>query len=188
MPAGIDCQRCHGPGSRHMQAAHKATPMMAEIRAGIVNPARLSKERQMEVCLQCHLETTSAPLPASIRRFDKGPFSYLPGQPLSNFILSFDQAPGHGRQDRFEIAGAAYRFRQSQCFLQSHGALTCQTCHNPHDIPRGAGRRHLLRPHLLPNATPLPWRASLQTADILPAPIALVATCPSAEPMTPSTS
>ena len=27
--------------------------------------------------------------------------------------------------------------RQSQCFLKSAGNLTCTTCHNPHDIPRG---------------------------------------------------
>ena len=39
----------------------------------------------MEVCTQCHLETTSAPLPNAIRRFDRGPFSYRPGEPLSAF-------------------------------------------------------------------------------------------------------
>jgi hypothetical protein len=41
------------------------------IRAAIVNPGRLSPERQMEVCMQCHLETTSLQLPNEIRRFNR---------------------------------------------------------------------------------------------------------------------
>lgn len=129
LPEGIDCQRCHGPGARHAQLA---------TRDSIVNPARLGPERQMEVCLQCHLETTSTRLPGMIRKFDRAPFSYIPGQPLGGFIQTFDHAPGSGREDKFEIAGAAYRLRQSPCFLKSNGALTCTSCHNPHDVPRGA--------------------------------------------------
>src|SRR6185369_11822681 len=49
----------------------------------------------------------------------------------------FDEAPGSGHDDKFEIAGAAYRLRASECFLKSEGKLGCTTCHNPHDIPRG---------------------------------------------------
>ncbi len=67
---GIDCQRCHGPGSRHVDLAGGGKAQKPEIRAAIVNPARLNPERQMEVCMQCHLETTSAELPGMIRRFD----------------------------------------------------------------------------------------------------------------------
>src|SRR5207244_9012585 len=134
IPEGIDCQRCHGPGQRHIEAATKPAAR-EEIRAAIVNPARLSPEREMEVCLQCHLETTSRLLPHSLQRLGRGPFSYLPGQPLADFRLSFDRAPG--KNEDFEIAHAAYRLRESQCFLKSAGRLRCTTCHNPHDIPRG---------------------------------------------------
>lgn len=137
LPEGIDCQRCHGPGAKHVRLARTKAVAAALIRASIVNPARLPKDRQAEVCLQCHLETASGRLPSLIRRFSVGPFSYLPGQPLGDFTLSFDQTPMPGR-DKFEIAGAAYRLRQSACFLKSNAALTCTTCHNPHDIPRGA--------------------------------------------------
>jgi predicted CXXCH cytochrome family protein len=66
---------------------------------------------------------------------DRAPFSYIPGQPLGDFRLAFDRAGGMG--DRFEVAHAAYRMRESQCFLKSAGKLTCTTCHDPHNIPRG---------------------------------------------------
>jgi predicted CXXCH cytochrome family protein len=135
IPEGIDCQRCHGPGQRHLEAAGKPGAKPDEIRAAIVNPARLSPEREMEVCLQCHLETTSRLLPHSIARLDRGPFSYVPGQALAGVRLSFDRAPG--KNTDFEIAHAAYRLRQSQCFLKSASRLRCTTCHDPHDIPRG---------------------------------------------------
>jgi predicted CXXCH cytochrome family protein len=135
LPEGIDCQRCHGPGARHVAAASKGASL-DEIRAAIVNPKRLDPNRELEVCMQCHLETTSLDLPHSIRRFDRGPFSYVPGQPLSDFQIEFDRADGQG--NRFEIANTAYRLRESQCFLKSAGKLRCTTCHNPHDIPRGA--------------------------------------------------
>ena len=62
LPEGIDCQRCHGPGAAHLEALKKAKTA-AEIKAAIVNPKRLAGDREMEVCLQCHLETTSFELP-----------------------------------------------------------------------------------------------------------------------------
>jgi len=118
--------------------------------------------------MQCHLETTSSPLPASIVRYERGPFSYRPGDPLADFMLFFDKAPsaqdkalaaqdhassqdrasGAARDDRFEITGSVYRLRQSECFRKSNAAgsnrtLTCTTCHNPHDALRGeAAARH----------------------------------------------
>jgi len=137
LPEGIDCQRCHGPGGNHVRLMQTAGPKAEDVRASIVNPARLSPKLQMDLCLQCHLEPTSGGIPSLIRRFDRGPFSFKPGEPLSNFLLAFDHAPGTGHDDKFEIVGSsAYRLRKSQCFLKSNGAMTCQTCHDPHSIPR----------------------------------------------------
>ncbi len=133
LPEGIDCQRCHGPGAAHVRAAQSGAK---NVRETILNPARLSADRQMEVCMQCHLQTSAEALPSELRRFGRGPFSYRPGEPLAVFKVYFDKAAG--APPRFEIVSSAYRLRQSQCFLQSGGKLVCETCHNPHDIPRGA--------------------------------------------------
>ena len=135
LPQGIDCQRCHGPGQQHVEAAGRTGATPQQIRAAIINPARLSPEREMEVCLQCHLETTSRLLPHSLQRFNRGPFSYIPGQPLADFRLSFGRAAGKNAD--FEVNHAGYRLRESACFLKSAGKLRCTTCHDPHAIPRG---------------------------------------------------
>ncbi|HEY6391736.1 MAG TPA: hypothetical protein VIX89_10690 [Bryobacteraceae bacterium] len=90
LPQGIDCQRCHGPGGNHVRIAGTPGASVDDVRLAIVNPARLSSERQMEVCMQCHLETTSLHLPHSIRRYGREPFSYRPGEPLGDFTIFFD--------------------------------------------------------------------------------------------------
>jgi predicted CXXCH cytochrome family protein len=134
LPEGIDCQRCHGPGQNHVEKASEDAPIEV-VRAAIVNPGRLTPEREMEVCLQCHLETSNEKLPHAIVRFDRLPFSYVPGQPLADYELVFNRAQGNLKN--FEVAQGGYRFRESQCFLKSAGKLGCTSCHNPHDIPRG---------------------------------------------------
>jgi predicted CXXCH cytochrome family protein len=135
IPEGIDCQRCHGPGRAHVEAAGSGRATPQSIRAAIVNPAKLNRDRQLEVCMQCHLETTHFSLPSEILRYPQRPFTYRPGQPLGDSVLFFDHAPGTGHDDKFEIAHAAYRLRKSACFQASQ--MTCTTCHNPHSIPRG---------------------------------------------------
>jgi predicted CXXCH cytochrome family protein len=137
LAAGIDCQRCHGPGRAHVEAASAGAAGDA-LRAAIVNPARLAPARRLEVCLQCHLETTSRPLPNVLRRYERAPFSYRPGEPLGDYALHFDHVRGTGHDDKFEINSAGYRFLKSRCFQMSAGEFTCTTCHDPHDLPRGA--------------------------------------------------
>ncbi len=136
-PEGIDCQRCHGPAAAHVKAAQSPGASVQEIRDLIVNPVRLSNARQMEVCEQCHLETTSRSLPDRIRRYDQQPFGYRADKPLEEFNSYFSRDPQKGRTDNFEIVNAPYRLRQSRCYLKSGGALTCETCHNPHDLHKG---------------------------------------------------
>jgi predicted CXXCH cytochrome family protein len=134
LPMGIECQRCHGPGEAHVRAAASGASEET-IRGAIVNPARLSRDRQLEVCMQCHLETSSSHMPNEIRRYNRAVDSYRPGQPLGDYKLYFDPIPATPNDDRFEIAHAAYRLRMSACFRNS--SMTCLTCHDPHRSYRG---------------------------------------------------
>jgi tetratricopeptide (TPR) repeat protein len=120
LPKGIDCERCHGPGGRHSREATASS---------IVNPAKLDRKLQMDVCMQCHLETTSQPLPNSLVKLGRPTFSYRPGEPLEGYVAVFDFADPR-RGDAFNIVHQAYRLRQSPCFQAS--SMTCTTCHDPH--------------------------------------------------------
>lgn len=134
LPEGIDCQRCHGPGRSHVDAASQGKPAQ-DIRASIVNPARLNPDRQAEVCLQCHLETTSSRLPASVMRPGRDIFSWRPGEPLADFVLAFDRAEREGREDAIELVSAPYRLAKSACVSAGGKPLACIACHDPHQAP-----------------------------------------------------
>ncbi len=94
LPTGIDCQRCHGPGAAHVSAAKAKTRNEDAVRRSIVNPARLDRQRQMEVCMECHLSTSGSQDENISVRFNRDIFSYRPGTPLADYKLYFDYAGG----------------------------------------------------------------------------------------------
>lgn len=133
-PAGaIDCQRCHGPGAAHVLLAGKGTTADV-VRASIVQPARLPLSRRRDVCFQCHLQSTSLPLPHALRKAGRGVFSFRPGEPLADYLVQFEPEAEVNRG--IEINSHGYRLTRSACY-QKASALTCTTCHDPHDA--GAG-------------------------------------------------
>ena len=141
IPEGIDCQRCHGPGAAHIAAA-RAKAGDDQIFKTIVNPSRLSRGRQIEVCMECHLETSARHIPNSIRRYGRDLDSYRPGEPLADYKLYFEH-PKDSDDHGFETAHAAYELPRSLCFQKSQ--MTCLTCHDPHDVPHGpAATRHYI--------------------------------------------
>jgi tetratricopeptide (TPR) repeat protein len=136
LPEGIDCERCHGPAGEHIENAQRGADR-ALVRAAILNPARLTPERQLEICMQCHLQPTSQLLPAFLRRPERATFSYDPRQPLGSYMRFFDRAAPD--PSSFEVNHTAYRLRESACFRRSAGRMVCTTCHDPHE-PANAAR------------------------------------------------
>jgi hypothetical protein len=109
LPQGIDCARCHGAGDAHIRAAETPGAKVEDIRKAIVNPARLGRDRQIEVCMQCHLETTSPQLPHSIVKYGRSPFSYRAGEPLGDLRIflrpcSRQQVSGRFRDRPFRLS------------------------------------------------------------------------------------
>ena len=131
LPSGIGCERCHGPGALHVERASAAS-RSSEIRSAIVNPARLDRKLQLDVCMQCHLETSSSLLPDVVLKDGRDIFSYRPGEPLEDYEAVFDYPLDSGH-DEFNIVHQAYRLRKSLCFASSE--MTCTTCHDPHTVP-----------------------------------------------------
>ena len=72
---------------------------MATAKSGKLNP-----QRSMEVCLQCHLETSSEKLPHAVVRLERAPFSFRPGEPLAPGKI-YD-ANAYSLADRFTGAHA----------------------------------------------------------------------------------
>ena len=115
--AGITCEKCHGPGRAHAERyASKSTHVAPD--SAILNPARFSRERQMDLCAWCHAGHGVPLLPA---------FSYIPGEPLDKYLELPQLAPDaavdvHGSQVEL--------LKKSRCFQSS--TMTCLTCHDVH--------------------------------------------------------
>lgn len=117
---GISCERCHGPAPEHVES-------MTRKNAGtnIIRLAKLSRERQIEVCAQCH----------GGRRFPQtAAFSYLPGEPLDKYYRRDQSNPAatvdvHGNQVAL--------LQMSRCY-QSSTSFACSSCHDVHQKQRDA--------------------------------------------------
>ncbi|MFN3192122.1 MAG: tetratricopeptide repeat protein [Aureliella sp.] len=131
LPHGIGCQRCHGPGKSHIDEAESATSTEEDILDSVINPAKLDDERYEDVCNQCHLQPATQVLTQLVRA-ERAEFDFVPGQSLAQYRALLDYQEPDEEDGRFEINGHAYRFRQSECYLQSAGQMKCTTCHDPH--------------------------------------------------------
>jgi hypothetical protein len=112
MPIG--CERCHGPGARHI----------ANPGAAIVNPARLSPKLRDQVCEQCHLFGA-----ARITQPGKSLADYRPGEPLGA-VLAVYAYDGTAAQPA--LTGHPLEMKQSACRRESRDRLWCGSCHQAH--------------------------------------------------------
>lgn len=140
LPEGITCERCHGPGSIHVQHRQQGITVDTSkyIDYSIVNPGKLSIDLQFDVCQRCHLQGNT------VLKNGKSFYDFKPGMKLSDYMTVF--LPRYTNNDnQFIMASHADRLKQSQCFIQTFqpetnsntlrpykNSLTCVTCHNPH--------------------------------------------------------
>lgn len=148
IPEGINCERCHGPGSIHVQQRQLGIKIDTSkyIDYSIVNPGKLPIDKQFDVCQRCHLQGNA------VLKEGKSFFDFKPGMKLSDFITTF--LPRYkDSDDQFIMASHADRLKQSKCFIKSFKAetdstslrpyknsLTCVTCHNPHISVKETGK------------------------------------------------
>ena len=113
---GIHCEVCHGPGQEHVkQEESKSAPRST---SGILNPARFSRERQMDLCAWCHAGLGWSLLPA---------YSYRPGDQMDKYI----DLPPPGPSAPPDVHGNQVgMLEKSVCFRSS--SMTCLTCHDVH--------------------------------------------------------
>lgn len=113
---GVSCERCHGPGGQHAErnAATSAKP----VDQAMVNPAKLTRERQLGLCALCHGGIGAAKAPA---------FSFMVGEALEDYI----QLQTPGMEGALDVHGNQLALlERSKCFTSS--TMTCSTCHNVH--------------------------------------------------------
>ncbi|MEM9659890.1 MAG: cytochrome c3 family protein, partial [Planctomycetota bacterium] len=124
----IGCERCHGPGRRHVELhrSGKFEPDVAD--DAIVNPARLEPELREAVCQQCHLSGA-----ARVLKPGKSLYDFRPGDPRDSCFTTFVLRSDAPEDEQF--VGQVEQMYQSRCFQASDGRMGCITCHDPHRLP-----------------------------------------------------
>jgi hypothetical protein len=121
---GISCETCHGPGAKHI-ARQKGGTAATQGQA-ILNPAKFSRDRQVDQCALCHNGIHREALAP--------PFSYVPGEPLTNY---FKQLPTDPLEHPDVHGNQVGLLQRSRCYLSSPN-MTCSTCHDVHALERPA--------------------------------------------------
>jgi predicted CXXCH cytochrome family protein len=115
------CEKCHGPGSKHLQNPKGKT---------IINPKKLAYERNLETCGMCHSRGVSKPGGSFGYPWnDKENKPYMVGEPLADYY-QFRPGVWGGM-----MAHAKSHHQQWHDLLRSkHYAakVTCTACHDPH--------------------------------------------------------
>ncbi len=120
---GIICEKCHGPGREHVQLHQAKSHLPEGTSEAIVNPLKLARDRQIDICGLCH-SGNGTPI--------RPPLTFQPGDDLRDYI----DIPYISDSDAVDVHGSQVQtLRRSRCFQEST-ALTCTTCHDVHTSQR----------------------------------------------------
>lgn len=121
----VGCERCHGPGSRHV-----ADPS----RGNILNPGRLNSIASSDTCIQCHSQGRPLINPIEGQYYD-WPVGYDVGLKLQDFWKLEDHTLAESNFYYFADGTAHKNRMQGNDFVQSvmyRRGITCSTCHDAH--------------------------------------------------------
>lgn len=124
---GVGCEACHGPGKKHVKTGGRLSE--------IVNPAKLSQDRAMMICMACHTDGMD-------KATETFPFAvgYVPGKDLGNFLTEFFMPKPNskrwywGSMD-FKERKRMWYFFQSKFYSSTRA---CEVC----GFDRGATQTH----------------------------------------------
>jgi hypothetical protein len=123
----IGCERCHGPGEKHVAARRDGKPPDGVFDPTIVNPAHLDPPLREAVCEQCHLSGEARVLHRG-RNFN----DFRPGLSLGAVATVLVRFSESGRDNK--AVNHVEQMHASRCFAESAPAnrLGCVSCHDPH--------------------------------------------------------
>lgn len=136
----IGCERCHGPGRKHI-ALHESADLDDD---PIINPARLEPDRREAVCAQCHLHGETRTL-----RTGRMPYDFRPGERLEDNWLVFVKTHGGGLTRSGRAASQVEHMVTSTCYVKSEGRMGCTSCHDPHSVPAESAKVDFYRDRCL---------------------------------------
>jgi hypothetical protein len=118
---GIACESCHGPAANHVRhRTRHETAAKDSTEDGVLNPAKFSRDRQVDLCAECH---------NGIQREALAPtFSYVPGRPLSEY---FKPLPSPDVEHPDVHGNQVGLLQKSKCY-RSSPQMSCSTCHDVH--------------------------------------------------------
>ncbi|MBK6941250.1 MAG: tetratricopeptide repeat protein [Planctomycetes bacterium] len=120
---GIGCSGCHGDASEHIASGGR--------RGTITDLGALPPLRQHDVCARCHLQGDA--------RIDLAPPGSAPFAPGDSLFQRRATLVTAAPDDEFGFVSQSERLALSRCFVATDGALTCTTCHDPHESSFGRG-------------------------------------------------